>query len=427
MRDAPRRSFFRTPAILGRAWVDDSLGDSAAALTYYGILSVFPCLLFALALFGLFVDPASVARVVNGVMESSPRLAADLVRERLVAIQQTSSVRLLLLGLAGALVGTTTAVITLMDALNRCYAVRETRGFWHRWGLAMVATLTAGAGMLLAVGLAFIAPLLAARLGGPIAQAVRWIRLPLAGVLVAGLWAFVYWALPNTKTRFRVFTPGALVGAGLWVAASVALAAYVRWSRSYEVTYGALGGVIVILLWMWLSASAVLFGAEVNKLFPARMPAPHPASRTSDDRPRAPRHRAPSTAGDAGGIERSLSRDGSVRDPGGAGMAGVVLSREETPMTMVYEETLSGRSVIDSTGRSIGEVIALVIDTDAWRIEAVRVKLHKDVTEEIGASHGAFRAARLDVPTAFIHNVSDAVVLSGPIGTLRTLEQQPSP
>ena len=95
-------------------------------------------------------------------------------------------------------------------------------------------------------------------------------------------------------------------------------------------------------------------------------------------------------------------------------------------MRLVYEEALSGRSVIDSTGRSIGEVMGLVIDPDDWRIEAVRVKLHKDVTEEIGAPHGAFRAARLDVPTAFIHSVSDAVVLSGPIAALQTLEQQPS-
>jgi membrane protein len=375
MRKATRRSIFRGTAALARAWVDDALGDTAAALTYYSILSVFPSLLFVLALFGLFVDPKSIAAVVDAAMKSSPRAAADLVRERLVAIQQTSSVRLLLVGLAGTLVGTTTAVITLMEALNRCYAVKETRSFFRRWGLALVATFAAGAGMLVAVALAFVAPLAAHRLGGPIAQAVRWIRLPLAGILVAGLWAFVYWALPNTKTRFRLFTPGALVGAGLWVAASLALGAYVRWSRSYEVTYGALGGVIVILLWIWLSASAVLLGAEVNKLVGRR------------------------------------------------GTADAALMPEEALMRIVYEDTLSGRSVIDSTGRSIGEVVALVIDPDDWRIEAVRVKLHKDVTEELGASHGAFRAARLDVPTAFIHNVSDAVVLTGPIGTLQTLEQ----
>jgi sporulation protein YlmC with PRC-barrel domain len=95
-------------------------------------------------------------------------------------------------------------------------------------------------------------------------------------------------------------------------------------------------------------------------------------------------------------------------------------------MRAVYEEALSGRSVIDSSGRSVGEVVGLLIDSETWRIEALRVKLHKDVTDEIGASHGTFRAARLDVPTSFIHNVSDAVVLSGPIGTLQTLEQQPS-
>ena len=96
-------------------------------------------------------------------------------------------------------------------------------------------------------------------------------------------------------------------------------------------------------------------------------------------------------------------------------------------MRLVYEDALSGRSVIDSSGRSIGEVVGLLIDVEKWSIEAVRVKLHKDVTEEIGASHGTFRAARLDVPIAFIHNVSDSIVLSGPIGSLQTLEQQPSP
>jgi sporulation protein YlmC with PRC-barrel domain len=96
-------------------------------------------------------------------------------------------------------------------------------------------------------------------------------------------------------------------------------------------------------------------------------------------------------------------------------------------MRVVYEEALSGRSVIDSSGRSIGEVVGLLIDVEKWSIEVVRVKLHRDVTEEIGASHGTFRAARLDVPIGFVHNVSDSIVLSGPIGSLQTLEQHPSP
>jgi membrane protein len=125
---------------------------------------------------------------------------------------------------------------------------------------------------MLALGVAFVGPLLAAHVGGPLGAAVRWARLPVAALLVTVLWAFVYWALPNVKTGFRLFTPGALVGGLLWVAASAALNAYVRWSPTYEITYGALGGVIVMLLWMWMSSSAVLIGAEINKVLASSAP-----------------------------------------------------------------------------------------------------------------------------------------------------------
>ena len=96
-------------------------------------------------------------------------------------------------------------------------------------------------------------------------------------------------------------------------------------------------------------------------------------------------------------------------------------------MRVVYEESLSGRSVIDSTGRAIGEIVGLLVDPETWRVEALRVRLNKDVSDEIDAPHGTFRAARLDVPTQFVHNISDTVMLSGPIGALRTLEEQPAP
>jgi sporulation protein YlmC with PRC-barrel domain len=93
-------------------------------------------------------------------------------------------------------------------------------------------------------------------------------------------------------------------------------------------------------------------------------------------------------------------------------------------MRVVYEESVSGRSVVDSTGRVIGVVDGLVIDTEALRIEALRAKLDKEIAEEIGAPHGAFRAARLDVPLDFVQSVADAVILKGPVGTLRTLERR---
>jgi sporulation protein YlmC with PRC-barrel domain len=91
-------------------------------------------------------------------------------------------------------------------------------------------------------------------------------------------------------------------------------------------------------------------------------------------------------------------------------------------MRVVYEESVSGRSVVDSAGRVIGVVDALVIDTDTLQIEALRAKLDKAIAEEIGAPHGALRAARLDIPIDFVQSMADAVILKGPVGTLRTLE-----
>jgi sporulation protein YlmC with PRC-barrel domain len=92
-------------------------------------------------------------------------------------------------------------------------------------------------------------------------------------------------------------------------------------------------------------------------------------------------------------------------------------------MRVVYEESVRGRSVVDSTGRVIGVVDALIIDTEALRIDALRAKLDKGIADEIGAAHGPFHAARLDIPSDFVQSVADAVILKGPVGTLRTLER----
>ena len=256
------RSLLRRVA---RGWIDDSVGDTAAALTYYGILSVFPGLLLLVATLGLLLDQRSTAMIADALVHIGPNTAADMIRTRLVAIERTSSISLLVLGLAGTLWGTTEAVVTLMDALNRCYVVRETRRFWTRWALALATTGIGAVTGLVAVTAIFVTPLLATHLGGRGELIVRWLRLPVAALSVTTLWAFLYWALPNRKASFRLFTPGAIVGAVLWVAASLALNAYVHRSRTFEVTYGALGGVTMMLLWMWISSAAILVGAEVNE------------------------------------------------------------------------------------------------------------------------------------------------------------------
>lgn len=96
-------------------------------------------------------------------------------------------------------------------------------------------------------------------------------------------------------------------------------------------------------------------------------------------------------------------------------------------MRVLYEESVSGRAVVDSTGQVIGVIDGLVMDTVTLQIDALRVRLDKSVAQQIGAPHGLLRAGRLDVPSDFIQSVGDTVVLKGPVGTLRTFEQQPSP
>ena len=277
-----RRALARIMRSLGRAWIDNSLGDTAAALTYYGMLSVFPCLLLIVATCGLLLSPASIGALTHAVGQFAPQMATDLVRQRLAAIQHGASGGLLAMALVSTLVGTAFAVDTLTQALNRCYGVRETRSLWRRLALVAVTMLVAGVIGLLAVAVTFVGPLLIARLDVKWAAIARWGYIPLAALLTTLLWAFVYWALPNREERFRLLTPGAIVGALLWVAASVALNAYVRWSRSYEITYGALGGVIVLLLWMWLSSSAFLIGAAINKAATSEKSQQPTASATND-------------------------------------------------------------------------------------------------------------------------------------------------
>ena len=92
-------------------------------------------------------------------------------------------------------------------------------------------------------------------------------------------------------------------------------------------------------------------------------------------------------------------------------------------MRVLYEEALVGRLVLDSTGRSIGEVIGVLIDTESWKVEALRVRLDRDVTNEIRAPKGLFRAARLDIPVELVRGVADAVLLEGPASMLQMAEQ----
>ena len=133
-------------------------------------------------------------------------------------------------------------------------------------------TLLSGALGLVAALVAIAAAPIADAIGGPIGTAITWLRLPVAGLVMMLLWALVYYVLPDVEQRFRFITPGSVFGVIVWVLASWGFSRYVSSFGSYDKTYGSLAGVIVLLLWMWISALVLLVGAEANALIEHRSP-----------------------------------------------------------------------------------------------------------------------------------------------------------
>jgi membrane protein len=270
----PRGSWSETLKRTVREFKADKLQHWAAALTYYAILSIFPALLVMVSLVGLIADPASVTRVLTQtVSDLGPSTAAQTFQrpiESLTSNRGTAGV-VFFIGVIGALWSASSYVSAFADACNSIYGVQEGRPFWKLKPLQLAITFV------LIMLAAFVA--LALVLSGPIVGALgsslgigdtvltvwRFAKWPAMIVLVLLIFGVLYYTAPNARIRgVRWVTIGALMALVAWIVASVAFAIYVANFGSYNKTYGALGGVVVFLLWMWLTNVAILFGAEVN-------------------------------------------------------------------------------------------------------------------------------------------------------------------
>ncbi len=253
---------------------EDALSDWAGALTYYGILSLFPALLAVVSIFGVVGDPQTVTRtLLNIVGQLGPQSAVETLRGPITSITASSSTAIvsLVLGVLAALFSASKYVGGFMRASNVIYEVQESRSIVKLRPLQMLVTLL----MLLLV----VAAVVVLVVTGPVASAVgsaigvgsaavtAWsiAKWPVIVLFVALAIAVLYYASPNAKQRgFKFVLPGALVAIVVWILASVAFAVYVALAGSFGSTYGSLGGVIIFLIWLWLTNIAVLFGAELN-------------------------------------------------------------------------------------------------------------------------------------------------------------------
>ena len=252
----------------------DHVTDLAAALTYYGVLALFPAMIALVSVVGLFGDAEAVTETLTEVVtDLGPTTAADTFRgpiESLTADRGTAGL-LFVAGLAGALYSASGYVGAFMRASNRIYGVEEGRPFWKLRPLQIGVTLA----MVLLLALVVMALILS----GPVAEAVgealgltgtavtiyglaKWPAL--AGVVLT-LLALLYYVSPNVRLRgFRWISPGSLLALAVWVLASLGFALYVANFGSYDKTYGTLGGVISFLVWLWISNIAMLLGVELN-------------------------------------------------------------------------------------------------------------------------------------------------------------------
>ena len=256
-----------------REFQDDECTDLAAALTYYAVLSIFPALVAMVSLLGVFGQGRSTVDAMLDLVEGvAPASAMDSLRPPIEQLVNSPSAGFALVaGLLGAVWSASGYVGAFGRAMNRIYEIDEGRPVWKLRPVQLLLTL---AGLVMAAGVAVMLVVsgpVAERIGdviglGDVAVTVWSIaKWPLILVLVILAVAILYYVTPNVKQpKFKWISGGAGVAIVVWVLASVLFGFYVSNFGSYNKTYGALAGVIVFLLWLWITNLALLFGAEVD-------------------------------------------------------------------------------------------------------------------------------------------------------------------
>jgi membrane protein len=283
---APRRSDYEPEGVphetgkfatLKRAFKEfseDNMTDWAAALTYYGLLSLFPALIALVSIIGIFGDPQSTTQKITDIVtQIGPKSAAETFSDPIKTITQERGAAgvMLIVGILAALWSASGYTGAYMRASNIVWETPEGRPFWKARPLQMLVTLVLII-LMLVIGLSIA-------LSGPIVEAVAdplgvgstavtvWdiAKWPVLIVLFALMLSILNYSAPNVKQRsFKLITWGSLFAMVVWIIASILFAFYVANFGSYNKTYGALGGLISLLVWMWITNVAILLGNELN-------------------------------------------------------------------------------------------------------------------------------------------------------------------
>ena len=267
----PGRSWWAAVKRTVREFRVDNLSDWAAALTYYGVLSIFPALLVLVSLVDL-AGRGTIDTLLQNLGQVAPGSVNQILATAIKNLQQTrgSAGVLALVGLAVALWSASGYIAAFMRASNAIYDVPEGRPVWKtlpiRLGVTVVVMVLLAVSAVAVVATGGVADRLGRLLGIGSAAVTAWniLKWPVLLLIVSFMFALLYWASPNARQGFRWVTPGGILAVVVWVLASVAFAIYVANFSSYNKTYGSLASVIIFLVWLWLSNTAILLGAELN-------------------------------------------------------------------------------------------------------------------------------------------------------------------
>jgi membrane protein len=266
------RSWFGVLKRTIREFKEDNVTDWAAALTYYGVLAIFPAIIALVSVLGL-IGPSATQPLITNLGKLAPGSVHNILTNAINGLQQSRGAAgvLFIVGIAGAIWSASSYIAAFMRASNAIYDIDEGRPIWMTLPVRIAVTVI----MLALLAISSIAVVMTGGLATQIGKLLGigssavmiWdiAKWPVLLLVVSFMFSILYWAAPNVRhPGFRWLSPGGVFAVAVWVIASGVFALYVSNFSSYNKTYGALAGVIIFLVWLWISNIAVLLGAEWN-------------------------------------------------------------------------------------------------------------------------------------------------------------------
>jgi membrane protein len=247
---------------------DDEVPAMGAQLTYYLILSFFPFLIFIISLIS-FTD-ISAQDAINTITRVLPKMSNKMIMDTFEEIQKSRSGSLLSIGILATIWSASSGINAIMKALNKAYDVEENRPFWKVQGLSIIFTITLAIVIIFSLFMLIFGKLFGEMiyefvyLPGSFETVWRFAQYIIPLSIMAVAFIFIYLLLPNLRLKVKEVLPGALFATVGWVVTSLLFSFYVNNFSSYSKTYGSIGGIIVLLTWLYLSSMIIILGGEVN-------------------------------------------------------------------------------------------------------------------------------------------------------------------